>query len=152
MVKIRTCKICGATSQKVKFYGGVTNRCSECHKRAIRANRAANLEYYRAYDAKRFQDDPKRKQANIAYAKTPAGKEGIRKSRIKWKSQNPNKRAAHVILGHAVRDKKILKPKNCSICGASKGRIHGHHSDYTKPLDVIWCCAQCHTDIHRSIT
>ena len=146
---IRTCNICGTTSNKSKFYHGVTSRCAECHAMKSRENRANNLDYYRAYDAKRFQENPKRKAANIAYAKTPRGKFVLEVSRLKWQSLNPAKRAAHIILGNAVRDKKLIKPKECQVCGSEKGRIHGHHSDYTKPLDVIWCCASCHADIHN---
>lgn len=143
-----TCKICGASSENVTFYKGVSSRCAECHRQKIKENRDANAEYYRAYDAKRFKEDPKVRQRHARYAATPAGRQSLRRSKDKWKAQNPSKRAAHVIVGNAVRDGKIIKPDCCQVCG-SKTRIHGHHHDYTKPLDVVWVCPPCHAKIHK---
>ena len=143
-----TCKICGVTSDEADFYKGVTSRCKECHKQKARENRAANLEYYRKYDAMRFQRDAHRREANRAYARTEAGKESHKKAHNKWKAANPEKRAAHVILGNRLRDGHITKPDNCQECGAT-GRIHGHHEDYSKPLEVDWLCPSCHAKRHH---
>jgi hypothetical protein len=146
----RICKICGVTSQTALFYKGVNSRCQECHKTKVRENRAEKLDYYRAYDAKRFQDDPRRAEKNRAYAKTEAGKRSMLASRQRWLAKHPAKRAAHIILGNAVSAGRISKPVNCQVCGAG-GRIDGHHDDYTKPLDVIWCCRKCHVQIHKEL-
>lgn len=72
-------------------------------------------------------------------------------SRKKWVSQSSEKRAAHVILGNAVRKGLIAKPDFCSKCKKNEvsRRIHAHHHDYTKPIDVTWLCAQCHKDEHE---
>ena len=81
------------------------------------------------------------------YQATEAGKASVRKAQIKWKSENPEKRAAHVILGNRIRDGYIVKPDTCQDCGAG-GTIHGHHHDYAKPLDVEWLCPLCHAQRH----
>lgn len=149
MDKIRTCNICGVTSDKAKFYAGVTSRCAECHKTKVRENRASKIDYYQAYDAHRFQNDPRVRERHKRYQKTEAGKAALKKAHQKWKSNNSDKRAAQVILGNAVRDGRIEKPRSCSSCGCEPDRLEGHHEDYSKPLDVIWLCRQCHANIHR---
>lgn len=39
-----------------------------------------------------------------------------------------------------------LKKEPC-FCGETK--VEAHHPDYTKPLDVIWCCKKHHTELDR---
>lgn len=149
MGKIYTCNICGVTSEAAPFYKRVTSRCKECHKQKVRENRAAKADYYREYDAQRFQNDPRVKARHKRYQATAAGKASMQKARQKWVDENPDKRAAHTILHNAIKRGEVVKPESCSICGKADCRLEGHHSDYTKPLDVVWCCCQCHANIHR---
>lgn len=50
----------------------------------------------------------------------------------------------------AIRRGELRRPGTCSKCGAS-GKIHGHHPDYSRPLDVVWLCVNCHWAEHRVI-
>ena len=61
-----------------------------------------------------------------------------------------HKVAAGVTLRRNVRMGRIVKPEKCESCG-SKERLHGHHSDYSKPLSVEWLCSICHGKRHRVI-
>lgn len=146
-----TCKVCGVTSDAAEFYSGVNTRCKECHKEKVRQNRKEKSEYYREYDAKRFQNDPRVKMRHKRYQKTEAGKTSTDAARKKWINKKPEARAAHVILGNAVKNGRIQKPSQCSKCGSIERsrKIHAHHEDYARPLDVIWLCAQCHHDTHK---
>ena len=63
---------------------------------------------------------------------------------------NAYKDIARKKLNRAVFAGRIIKPDICEICGELSLIIHGHHEDYDKPLDVLWVCPGCHTDIHRS--
>ena len=146
-----TCKVCGVTSDAAEFYKRVNTFCKECHKKNVRENRAEKADYYRAYDANRFQNDPRVKARHKRYQKTEAGKKAALEARKKWINKKPEARAAHVILGNAVRDGRIKKPSQCSRCGKVERsrKIHAHHEDYAKPLDVIWLCSQCHADTHK---
>ena len=146
----RICKICGSSSDHVEFYTGVNSRCKECHKEQVRLNRREKLEQYAAYEKMRFKRDAHRREAAKAYAKTPAGKASHAASVKKRISLHPDKRAANVILGNAVRDGRVIKPSNCSICQKTPARrnLHGHHDDYAKPLEVVWLCSSCHAVNH----
>jgi hypothetical protein len=146
---IRVCNVCGSDSGSVTFYNGVTSRCAECHKAAVRKNRTDNIEYYRAYDAKRFKEQPQRRAATQAYAASEHGRKVLCRVKKKWATLNTVKRKAHIKLGNAVKSGVIEKPNACSLCGTEARRIHGHHHDYSKPLDVIWVCPPCHTGLHR---
>ncbi len=123
--------------------------CKECRKTAVKANRVANAEHYKEYERQRFKNNPARREANKAYAKTKAGKKAGKKSRDKWLRKNIVKRSASILLGNYVRDGKVIKPDCCENCKAKHDRLHGHHDDYSKPLDVRWLCPLCHTQWHR---
>lgn len=56
-------------------------------------------------------------------------------------------RIAHHAFALAKKDGRVLKATECSDCGKG-GRIHAHHPDYTKPLDVEWLCPKCHSSRH----
>ena len=65
----------------------------------------------------------------------------------KWKREHPFITKSRRILTHAVRDRRVEKPRECAQCN-SGGIIDGHHFDYAKPIEVIWLCRQCHKDLH----
>lgn len=60
---------------------------------------------------------------------------------------------ARKLLNRAVASGKIAKPSECQRCHreASGRRLHGHHDDYSKPLEVRWLCSDCHGLIHRKL-
>jgi hypothetical protein len=108
----------------------------------VRVYRAANLELVRARDRARA-NLPHRVAAREAYR--TANPAASRRGQKAWIKRNPEKRAAHNILNRAVRDGKIMKPKVCEKCGAA-GRIEAHHTDYSKPLEVVWLCRRHHIE------
>ncbi len=144
---MKTCKGCGAQKPLSEFYASVP-RCKECHKAAVKAARERKADYYKAYDRARA-NRPDRVAARKVYAGTDQGKERQRAGAEAWRKRNPEKRAAHVALGNAVRDGRVVK-KPCEQCGTEKG-VHGHHKDYSKPLEVRWLCYQCHFDHHVKV-
>lgn len=62
----------------------------------------------------------------------------------RWRRENPEKYAAQVALNNAVRSGKVVK-QPCEVCRATK--VHGHHDDYTKPLEVRWLCPLHHAEV-----
>ena len=62
------------------------------------------------------------------------------------KAGSPKVRAQSMARNAVARGKLIKGP--CADCGTTE-RIHGHHEDYSKPLDVVWLCPRHHGDRHR---
>lgn len=48
----------------------------------------------------------------------------------------------------AIQSGKIPR-QPCEVCGAAK--VHGHHDDYTKPLELRWLCPKHHSEHHRVV-
>lgn len=46
----------------------------------------------------------------------------------------------------AFRAGKLQKPFFCELCGERK-RLDRHHSDYSKPLKIVWVCRKCHSKL-----
>ena len=150
----KMCSKCNEYKSYADFYrhsgmaDGFLNKCKECAKEDARQNRDENIERYREYDRNRGKLDH-RKEVVAKYAKTEEGKLAHRKAREKWTASNLIKRAAAVIVGNAVKNKKLVKKDYCENCGVSGVRIHGHHDDYAKPLEVRWLCSKCHCAWHK---
>lgn len=140
---MRVCTQCAQNKPMDAFYkhpfgkDGRQSKCAECTKAAVRANRLARIEYYQAYE---------RERARLPH-RVAARQEYQREHPKKYSENDPVKRDARVKLGNAVRDGRVIKAPHCEVC-AAPGDVHGHHDDYTKPLDVIWCCTACHALIH----
>jgi len=66
----------------------------------------------------------------------------------KWKLKNSQKSAVHSLVLYAVRSGILKRSETCQDCNI-ECKPHGHHEDYTKPLDVIWLCKLCHGKRHR---
>jgi len=70
------------------------------------------------------------------------------KQRRKRSAVDPYKRRCRSALQNAVADGKVKRPNSCSECGWV-GPVHGHHKDYSRPMDVEWLCPICHGKRHR---
>ncbi len=150
---MKTCFKCGESKPLTEFYrhknmaDGHLGKCRECTKAYARANRATRADWYRNYDKRRFKNDPRVRARHRRYLQTEAGKKTQRRAQLKYIAENPDRRAANTLLGNAARDGRISKPDVCSKCGCG-GIIHGHHPDYTLPLEVVWLCPTCHKAVH----
>ena len=54
---------------------------------------------------------------------------------------------AHCIVAVAIKEGKLVRPPKCESCN-KECKPHGHHPDYSKPLEVKWLCQLCHRRIH----
>lgn len=81
----------------------------------------------------------------------PGAVAAVRK-RIDSDKRDNYKKTAYRIYQKALRGKIITRPDSCSACGRGDTPIHGHHEDYSKPLDVKWLCEPCHWRRHKDIS
>ena len=150
---MKTCRECKIEKPLSEFYkhssmlDGHLNKCIDCVKGRVLKHRELNLEKIREYDKER-NNDPKRIKARKEYSMTDEGKKAHQKANSAYRERYPMKRAAHTITRNYIRDGKLIKKCNCSVCN-SDVKIEAHHDDYTKPLDVRWLCEKCHKEWHR---
>ncbi|MBI2110670.1 hypothetical protein HYT51_02725 [Candidatus Woesearchaeota archaeon] len=68
-----------------------------------------------------------------------------------WRKNNRELNNYHHLarkkLHYAVQAGKVIK-QPCSKC---KEKAEAHHSNYNKPLDVIWLCHKHHMELHKRI-
>lgn len=57
-----------------------------------------------------------------------------------WRKRNPQKVKAQRIVFVALRNGSIKKAP--CFCGATK--VEAHHSNYRKPLEILWLCKVHH--------
>lgn len=125
---------------------GRLGKCKECTKEDVRKNYKENKPRYQEYEKSRA-NLPHRIFARRAYARTQAGKDAFRRAKIAYIERNPIKRDAHNKVSNAIRDGKLTK-QPCEVCGDEK--VHAHHDDYAKPLDVRWLCKKHHNEWHNT--
>lgn len=147
---MKRCFKCGIEKPLADFYrhpmmaDGRLNKCKDCARRDVRSNRAAKIGQYRAYDKARAVL-PQRRAVRDAYAKTPAGKAAHARSLKSDRERSPEKQHARNLLRRAILSGKVTRLA-CEVCG--KPNTHGHHTDYSKPLDVQWLCPLHHAQAH----
>lgn len=96
---------------------------------------------------------PKRDQAEYMRQwrkKHPGYATQFKERKRRYQAANPIKVKARKAVENAVARGKLTRPDHCTIC-LVPGRPHAHHPDYSRPLDVIWCCLSCHRAIHKAL-
>ena len=146
-----TCALCGAGFQTRHSQG---KYCSpECVRigerkswnKYTKLNTEARHTYSHSYYAMNTERIINRTKH---YTKTPAGKRAIKICSRRQKIKFPEKIAARAAVNLAVHQGTLVK-RPCEHCGAK--RVHGHHTDYSRPLDVMWLCQKCHTNEHKRL-
>lgn len=148
---VKTCFKCGEEKPLTAFYvhnrmaDGHLNKCKDCTLKDVKEHRVKNLARIQAYDRERGSRQTN-ERARELYAQDPERHLAYKKKYIR---NNPHKRSAVNKVNNAVRDGRLTK-QPCEVCGSTE-RIHGHHDDYSKPLDVQWLCRKHHSEVHKRI-
>jgi hypothetical protein len=88
----------------------------------------------------------KRKKNNAYYSKRSAMRA---EKTAKWRANHPDRRRAHQAVQTGKRNGTII-PKPCETCGSTH-RVHAHHDDYSKPLEIAWLCHIHHMERHAML-
>ena len=145
---MKKCKMCQVEKSEEKFNRwykktgntGLRSHCKDCDHQINKVFREKKKEELREKRRQRtgakqreLITDPIRKKRN----------EDVYRCQRKY----PEKRAARTFLNSYVKMGKIIRPEKCQKC-FKKGKVEGHHEDYSQPLTVTWVCKRCHADIH----
>lgn len=147
------CKECGEKDED-KFYSSNKSKCKVCVRNSVNKRRQDKHEEIKHYDRNRPNhkqrvQDNKERLARIK-VEDPEKYRMYQDSKKAWGKRNKHKRNTHLRLMRAVYNGTVKKLDHCEHCD-SKDNIHGHHPDYSKPLEVIWLCTSCHGIEHKKI-
>jgi hypothetical protein len=133
MNNTQTCFKCNLEKPLSEFYehpqmaNGHLGKCKDCTKKDSRINSRTE----KSKERERLRNTSQKRKTHLT--------ENTRQ----WRKNNPEKYKAQIKLNNALRSGKIEKPNKCEECNQEK-KLHAHHDDYSKPLDVIWLCVECH--------
>ena len=154
---MKKCKRCGEEKLLECFYAdkrktdGHKNVCKECVLKNGAIYRNKNREKIRKRDRQNGYIENLSKERKIKRAKYK--KEWLVKNKKKhsgyyhYHDGGKKGKAKRAI----VKLRKNEQPQKCSICNIEieSIKLHGHHPNYNKPFEVVWCCPRCHGRIHR---
>lgn len=137
---MKTCFKCGVCQPLSNFYkhdrmaDGHLNKCKTCTKNDVHEHRhGKGREKVLAYDRERA-NRPERAALRDRLASD-------------WRLDHPERRAAQVALGNAVRDGRVIPWPVCAMPDCDK-KPEAHHPDYGQPLQVVWLCRAHHMQAH----
>ncbi len=134
-MKTRICSVCSAEKSAGEYHrrvasgGGLRRQCKAC------------VRIYAVSHAKEIADSQR------AYSQTIAGKIIRCSSSKRHRLKHPEKEKAKCAVHYATKTGKLKRSIFCESCGLPSD-TQGHHSDYGKPLSVLWLCRDCHSKIH----
>lgn len=161
---MKLCRGCQTEKPETEFWArpsrpcGLQSRCKSCTTARGRKSRQRyrKTEKGKLADRKYVQSDAYKAQRKNWLAKlTPAERRSYRE---RWAEKNREHalmlHRASMAVQRALKDGRLVRPAQCSKCGAEgKPQAH-HHIGYAKEhhLDVIWVCRSCHEREHEGPT
>ena len=149
---MKKCTKCGIEKEESEFYksqtghNGLSSHCKicdniHCHNWYLN-NKDHHRKYCKEYEIKNYDKIRKHKKE---YVKNHPELRKLKYQR--YKKLHSHKLLARALIANYIKKGKLIRPDNCSYCRI-KCIPHGHHSDYSKKLEVIWLCNLCHKNLH----
>ena len=142
----KRCFKCGEVKPIGQFYkhfqmaDGHLNKCKDCTKTDVK-NRADVLSKDIGW---RIKERGRGREKYHRLYKGNSGS-GTNESKRRHSKKYPERRLANHMVNNAIREGRLERGV-CEVCGNPK--VHGHHDDYYKPLEVRWLCATHHHEHH----
>ena len=126
---------------------GLKPWCKSCANASMKAWRTRNREAFNKASRDYYWEN---REVRLAYCRLARQKHKTRRKEYEaqYAARNKKARRAKTLVADAIRRGEIQRPKRCELCSKAD-RLHGHHEDYDKPLDVIWLCPSCHNRLHN---
>lgn len=126
--------------------------CGECRVCKCRPRMKKYRKLYPDIIRQRRQDWAKSEKGRASEAQKQKRYRSKHKAQIavtmrEYSVAHPVETKARSAVNNAIKAGKLVRGP-CEVCGSTK-RIHGHHRDYSKPLEVQWLCASHHKAAHR---
>lgn len=149
---MKSCSKCKKEKEAVEFYkdkrnsDGLYSACKSCYR--VYKKRVLSPEEYEIFKVKH--------RAYVkAWSKTHSRRYKDKKYSSKYIKEyflrsplHMEKRKVRLKLTKEIRAGRVIR-RPCEKCGEPKS--HGHHEDYSKPLDVVWLCPLHHKERHAEI-
>ena len=142
------CRGCGSADEVTRYQAEVKKEL-RCH--ACISARTARRRAERSEAGTSWRRDPAKA---AAYESVRSQRPEVRQRRaadMARYTKDPNLRIRHEArwkVRRAIASGKLLR-QPCEKCG--KEPAHGHHDDYSKPLDVRWLCSIHHREHHARV-
>lgn len=154
---MKTCFKCNVAKSLDEFYAhprmadGRLGKCKQCTKKDVSEHRELNIEKVRAYDRRRGLTQERKlknceRSKEIRLSGDVDAINRLNQCNRRYTEKYPLKKKAKTAVRSALKSGKLLKMP-CQVCGNEK--VHAHHEDYSKPLDVVWLCVRHHEDVHH---
>ena len=156
----KICIKCGEEKELYLFYkhsqmkDGHLNKCIECCKAESKINGQSERakRYNRNRPNKSERNEKNKKRMRELKINNPEKYYELKdKARKNYRKKNPDKYKAVNILNENIRKGILVIPDNCFFCNRKIEQLEAHHPDYSKPLEVVWLCSECHHKLHRNM-
>lgn len=149
------CKSCQTEKDVSEFYNNDKHHCKACIRKRVHENRMKKIDYYREFDRNRYNKEERAQKVKEYKARlrieNPEKYDKIfHGTRKRYRKNHSEKCKAHNIVDYAISTGKLIRPTKCERCNKDC-KPQAHHYDYSKPLDVIWLCTSCHSEVHKEM-
>ena len=150
---MKNCTKCGEEKPLDSFYNlaasvdGKSPHCIECDK-IRKSNYYQTHKEYKARKRDEWRAANRERVNELERNRIKRNREAFTLRQRKYISIHKVEHCARTKANQAIKSGKIARKSSCEKCGSAT-RLHKHHSDYSRPLEVVWLCPMCHNKIHR---